>query len=43
MVGAGNLYGPSQLVPVVKLARKNNIVHELQFDDIIDFKSLSQY
>lgn len=39
---AGNLFTPSQLVPVFSLARRNNIVHQLQYEDFSDFKLLSK-
>nr|CAH7753579.1 unnamed protein product [Callosobruchus chinensis]CAH7761330.1 unnamed protein product [Callosobruchus chinensis] len=41
---AGNIYVPSQILPIIRLARKQNpyIVHEMQFSDFIDFKSYSQ-
>lgn len=41
---AGNIYQPQQLLPVFSLARPKQpyIVHQLQFDDFLDFKSLSK-
>lgn len=44
LVTAGNLYQPSQLLPVFRLARPKQpyIIHQLQFNDFLDFKSLSK-
>ena len=43
MKRSGDLFVPSQLVPVFSLARRQqNIVHQLQFEDFLDFKTLSQ-
>ncbi|CAG9818216.1 unnamed protein product [Phaedon cochleariae] len=44
MKHAGNLFIPSQLYPVFKLARKQQPYDliPLQFDDILDFKTLSK-
>ncbi|CAG9762540.1 unnamed protein product [Ceutorhynchus assimilis] len=41
---SGDLFLPSQLAPILKLARRNNpyIVHLLTSDDFINFKKLSQ-
>lgn len=41
---AGNIYVPSQIPPIIRLARKKHpyIVHEMQFSDFLDFKSYSQ-
>lgn len=43
MKRSGDLFVPSQLVPVFSLARRHqNIVHQLQHEDFLDFKTLSQ-
>lgn len=41
---AGDLFLPSQIIPVIKLARKKHpyIVTEMNYDDFFNFKKLSQ-
>ncbi|CAH0550293.1 unnamed protein product [Brassicogethes aeneus] len=41
---AGDLFTPSQLVPVFRLARQNNTykVYQLNYDDFLDYKKLSE-
>lgn len=41
---AGDLFVPSQIIPIIKLARKKHpyIVTEMNYDDFLNFKKLSQ-
>lgn len=41
---AGNVYVPSQLIPIFRLARskKPHTVHEMLYEDFLDFKSLAK-